>query len=1277
MSKRAISIKYPTFNVLEENPYQEEMDKMLGVSLSEASTTRTIKNITECLTKALKSKYGIKDKEELKKAVHDILHLHGMSPEHFDPLAMVSKLTFGSDKNVNNISVDDNANKSSVNMEGIQGESFLPYKKVIGYDFLYQILKEMYGKDEAKKCCASMYDFSLALNDSTRITMPYCYCIDASKLVKVGRNFGQVHSSPAKRIDTYISILGDTIREISFNIAGACLHHSQGLLMLENGVLKHKNIKELIESQPLNCNYLNYQGDWEYADISNLDLKVMEDGRFVKVNKIMRRKYADDIYVIKTKSGKTVKCSKDHIFKVLYKNRDLEVKAKDLQLYDTVYNTMLTTTLPIDKESDDYKRGQYIGMLCGDGCITAPYETRLAVNNEQMYIYEAFKNYNKEYYGKETYLYPDNRGKVGDAKVCSVDVHNDVKKDIIGEKALDKHIDITDKNMNYLCGFLDGLLVTDGCYNKSIGLASISKELVQNVYDICKMLNISCTEIRAYDDKRIENKRNTVYNINISLKLLPYLQLFEKKAQSNKKFVGKRVDEVAYFGYAAFKNSNNMVNGSKCKTYKARELAIHEPVTDVIVSIEIEKNDDDYVYEIETESHWYSVNGILTHNCAIGSLFLDVAHLAIYKERITLEDLKTDKKTRKYVTNCFQKLIHTVNHYSRNAIESPFTNVSLFDSVKLDSLIGDDNYGWYFPKKAAVIEDNNLKDSEEAYKQFIKDYIEELQEIYIDIFDAGDPLRNGLQFPYPVSTCNIAITTDEAGNRVLADTNNRLFDYITGKDISKYNIYCSEGTKVASCCFKGDEIIKVVNEDNVETAVSIKDFVKAYSTKLEDGNKVEDKLYIKSFNMVDNAEEKSLITGVLEKENKYGALIEIIVDGNTINVTPDHILMVKDKETGELKEVRAEDLPDNCLLPIYDNGIKWIEVSSFRKYSDNENVYDIELEKNHYFSANNIITHNCRLLSDADMMSLGEGVNSFGGSQISLGSHRVVTMDLYRIALEAESYDDFKKIVTERIEESAKILQAHRVLIHKLEQLGTQPWITNGWINMSHMFSTFGCVGYVEADKLLKDKFNHRDFDYMKDFLIYFNKECKRISEEYKMIWNIEAIPAEGMAPKLAKADKIIFANDDGNYEYNDEEFEMPDILANQWCSLWEDHSIYEKMKRDGEINSLITGGSIVHINVDSKITKTQAKKLIQDAIKYGMAHFALNAVYIECKDCGHVVKGYLDKCPNCGSEHLNHYSRVIGYFSKVEGWGKVRREKDFPNRKFLKATDIQNELGE
>ena len=577
--KRAIKIKFPEFDINVEDAYSEEMDKIIDSNLAEATTTRTLKNITETLSKSLKSKYGITDKEELKQKTNAILKLHGLAPENFDPISFISKQLFGNQKTINDSSVDDNANKTDSNMTGIQVEASLSYNKLAGYDYLYQSIKDLYGKEEAKRCTADMYDFSLALNDSTKILIPYCYCIDASKIVTEGRNFGQVHSSPAHRISTYISILGDTIREISFNLAGAV---------------------------------------------------------------------------------------------------------------------------------------------------------------------------------------------------------------------------------------------------------------------------------------------------------------------------------------------------------------------------------------------------------AIGTLFLDIAHLAIYRERITLDDLKNDRKVRKTMSNHFQQFIHTVNHYSRNAVESPFTNVSCFDRDKLMGLIDDDNYGWYFPKKAAIIEDNNLEDTKEAYKEFILDYIEELQEIYIDVFDEGDPLRGGLQFPFPVTTINLG-TTNKDGVRKLTLENNRLLNYITKKDISRYNIYSSEGTKVASCC---------------------------------------------------------------------------------------------------------------------------------------------------------------RLISDSDFLAYAGGVNSFGGSQVSLGSHRVVTIDFSRCAYEANNYDDFKKIVSERVARMGKILKAHKVLILKLESLGKQPWISNGWIDMTHMFSTFGCVGYVEAAEILKFKFDHSDFDYMKDFLVYFNDECQKVANKENIIFNIEAIPAEGMSPKLAKADKIIFADEEGNYNF-------------------------------------------------------------------------------------------------------------------------------------------------
>ena len=113
--KKSIKVNYPKFDNLVDNPYQEEMNKMIDENFADANSTHTIKRITETLTKSLRSKYGIKDKDELKQKVHDILKLHGLAPENFDPLATVSTLAFGNLQTVNDISVDDNANKTSAN----------------------------------------------------------------------------------------------------------------------------------------------------------------------------------------------------------------------------------------------------------------------------------------------------------------------------------------------------------------------------------------------------------------------------------------------------------------------------------------------------------------------------------------------------------------------------------------------------------------------------------------------------------------------------------------------------------------------------------------------------------------------------------------------------------------------------------------------------------------------------------------------------------------------------------------------------------------------------------------------------------------------------------------------------------------------------------------------------------------------------------------------------------------------------------------------------------
>ena len=122
----------------------------------------------------------------------------------------------------------------------------------------------------------------------------------------------------------------------------------------------------------------------------------------------------------------------------------------------------------------------------------------------------------------------------------------------------------------------------------------------------------------------------------------------------------------------------------------------------------------------------------------------------MYREKKFLDDVKNDEVTRKYLTNCFQNFIHSVNHLSRNSVESPFTNVSIFDRPKLEMFMTEDNMGWYYESIPEEIKDK-FNGDREAFKSYVIDMIMELQEIFMDFFEKGDVLFGGRPFRFPVS----------------------------------------------------------------------------------------------------------------------------------------------------------------------------------------------------------------------------------------------------------------------------------------------------------------------------------------------------------------------------------------------------------------------------------------------------------------------------------------------------------------------------------------------
>lgn len=303
----------------------------------------------------------------------------------------------------------------------------------------------------------------------------------------------------------------------------------------------------------------------------------------------------------------------------------------------------------------------------------------------------------------------------------------------------------------------------------------------------------------------------------------------------------------------------------------------------------------------------------------------------------------------------------------------------------------------------------------------------------------------------------------------------------------------------------------------------------------------------------------------------------------------------------------------------------------------------------------------CRLQSDAEALANAGSVNSFGGGgNLSMGSHRVVCINLNRCAIMADTEEDFVHRLDSLVVDCVKILKAHKELLVKLTEIGLQPKIADGTIDLSRCFSTVGILGIWEMLQTLAKKFGadeDRDVRIMK----HFNETCVNTGKEYGLIVNIEAIPGEAMAERFCKADKLLFGDKVVPYL----------LYSNQTIPLTEKVDVYDRMDKDGRINLLLTGGGIVHLTIGERITPEQALNLIKYAVKSNCEHFALNLVHSICDD-GHVSEGKNTVCPICGKPVTDYALRIVGFLRRVSSWSKARR-LEFENRFIIPKSSINN----
>ena len=287
--------------------------------------------------------------------------------------------------------------------------------------------------------------------------------------------------------------------------------------------------------------------------------------------------------------------------------------------------------------------------------------------------------------------------------------------------------------------------------------------------------------------------------------------------------------------------------------------------------------------------------------------------------------------------------------------------------------------------------------------------------------------------------------------------------------------------------------------------------------------------------------------------------------------------------------------------------------------------------------------------------------NSFGVGGLSLGSHRVAVLNLARISLLEK---DNPNILEEDIEMLHKILYAHRKLIKEKISKGVMPLYTSEWISINRQYSTIGitaCNQYV-ANKGLDIKTQEGiDCIYRVLKAIETNIEKWQAEEaEESCIYNLEAIPAESMAVRLAQTDKLLGYND--KYE----------IYSNQYIDLMEDCPIYERFKVQGQLDQLTSGGNILHCNIDGEkpLTPEQYEKIIDLAKDCKVKYFGINYAYSECSN-RHYTIGKNKKCPICGAPIVETWCRVVGFITPKSAFNPVRRDFEFDRRVFYEADKV------
>ena len=304
-------------------------------------------------------------------------------------------------------------------------------------------------------------------------------------------------------------------------------------------------------------------------------------------------------------------------------------------------------------------------------------------------------------------------------------------------------------------------------------------------------------------------------------------------------------------------------------------------------------------------------------------------------------------------------------------------------------------------------------------------------------------------------------------------------------------------------------------------------------------------------------------------------------------------------------------------------------------------------------SSVNSLSNCCRLKSN--IADLGY-FNSVGGTALKVGSVKVSTINLARIALDTNSEEEYLEELKRRTIINLKALDCVRYIIKRNVEKGLLPNFTYGLIDFPHIYNTIGFLGifetmkkfgYTKVDEFGDTYYTDKASNFGKKIFETMRKTADDFIKEYHCDYqiNTEQIPGETAAAKLMQKDKFFYPNADI--------YDLP-LYGNQFIPLGIKTTGQERVRIASEFDGYCSGGSILHYNIDAPFDSFEkAWKMTNYIADQGVTYFAFNTKIQACKN-NHAFYGA--KCPVCGEPVDTEFSRIVGFYTPVKTYSKERK---------------------